>query len=317
MNAAWVAVAVAASAVQCGVANAQSLPDTPPPPPTAAVVASVPIVEPVFAAEPARPAETPPIVLPTAAVAAAQYDDPWRFSVTPYLFLPAVDGQLKFNPPPTNDGAPRVTIDAQDILEALDFAFMITADAHYGRFGVMTDVMYVDLGAQAARVDQILFPGGIVDIPVDIDTSVDFNSWLWTGAFGVEFGEPGDVTIEPLLGFRYLRTDVELEWALAGPVGQFPQTGTLTQEQEAWDFIAGVRGAVALGQDSRWTVSYYGDVGTGDSELTWQVVGGVGYSFGWGDLRFAWRYIAYDQGDEAFLQDFNLNGPAFGATFRF
>ncbi|KQW83854.1 hypothetical protein [Brevundimonas sp. Root1279] len=298
---------------------------------TLAAAAAIATVDLAGAAEPdplppaldaASPAPSPeisayPPVAASAPIAAAQYDDPWRFSITPYLFLPAIEGQLRFNPPPTNDGAPRVAIDAQDILEALNFAFMVTADAHYGRFGVMTDLMYVDLSAQNARVDQILRPGGIIDVPVDVDTSVDFNAWLWTGAFGVEFGDPGALTFEPFLGFRYMRNEVDLDWAFVGPVGQFPQTGSLTQEQNSWDGIAGVRGFVSLGEDSRWSVNYYGDVGAGDSELTWQVMGGVGYAFGWGDLRFAWRYIAYDQGDDAFLQDFNMNGPAFGATFRF
>ena len=312
-----IVAAAAASAILCGGAAAQ-VPETAPPS-TAITLLAGASGDPADIGPAADPLEATAVssLAPPAAVAAAQYDDPWRFSVTPYVFLPTVEGQLRFNPPPANDGAPRVTIDAQDILEALDFAFMITADAHYGRFGVMTDVMYVDLGAQTAHVDQIIFPGGVVDVPLDVDTSVDFQSWVWTGAFGVEFGEPGDITIEPFLGFRYLTTEVELNWALVGPVGQFPQAGSLAQEQDSWDGVVGVRGAVSLGADSGWTINYYGDVGTGDSELTWQVVGGVGYRFGWGDLRFAWRYLAYDQGDEAFVQDLNLNGPAFGATFRF
>ncbi len=34
--------------------------------------------------------------------------------------------------------------------------------------------------------------------------------------------------------------------------------------------------------------------GTGQSDLTWQVFGGVGYTFSWGSAVAGWRYLDYD-----------------------
>ncbi len=39
-----------------------------------------------------------------------------------------------------------------------------------------------------------------------------------------------------------------------------------------------------FGAGHAWSVPYYLDVGTGDSDLTWQGLLGLAYSFGWGDL---------------------------------
>jgi len=35
---------------------------------------------------------------------------------------------------------------------------------------------------------------------------------------------------------------------------------------------------MAFGESRKWFVPYYLDVGTGESDLTWQAMGGIGYS---------------------------------------
>jgi len=62
---------------------------------------------------------------------------------------------------------------------------------------------------------------------------------------------------------------------------------------------------------------YYLDAGTGDSDLTWNAMAGLGYGFGWGELLFAYRHLEYDQPDNKLLQDFSFSGPGFGARFTF
>jgi len=66
-----------------------------------------------------------------------------------------------------------------------------------------------------------------------------------------------------------------------------------------------------------WISPYYVDVGAGDSDLTWQASLGVGYRWGWGDIHLDYRYLDYDQGDNALVQGMTLDGPSLGATFRF
>ncbi|HYN34668.1 MAG TPA: hypothetical protein VES40_18740 [Ilumatobacteraceae bacterium] len=61
---------------------------------------------------------------------------------------------------------------------------------------------------------------------------------------------------------------------------------------------------------------YYLDVGTGDSDLTWQGLLGLAYSFGWGDLGVTWQYMDYQMESGKAIDNVNFNGPALGATFR-
>ena len=60
------------------------------------------------------------------------------------------------------------------------------------------------------------------------------------------------------------------------------------------------------------------DVGTGDSDLTWQALGGVGYRFEWFNLIAAYRYMNWDFGDDVkVLDDMDIHGPAVGIQFTF
>ena len=56
-------------------------------------------------------------------------------------------------------------------------------------------------------------------------------------------------------------------------------------------------------------------MGTGDSDLTWQAIGGIGYAFSWGEGIAAWRYLDYKFNADK-IQDINFNGPAIGVAFR-
>ena len=82
------------------------------------------------------------------------------------------------------------------------------------------------------------------------------------------------------------------------------------------DAIVGLRGRVAAGADSRWFFPAYADVGTGESNLTWQVMGGVGHAFKWGEVIAAWRHMEYRFPSDSTLSRLKFDGPAVGATFR-
>jgi len=66
----------------------------------------------------------------------------------------------------------------------------------------------------------------------------------------------------------------------------------------------------------KWFAPFHVDVGTGDSDLTWQLLAGVGYVFSWGDLLLVYRHLDYDQKHGDLLEGLRLSGPALGASFR-
>jgi len=63
-----------------------------------------------------------------------------------------------------------------------------------------------------------------------------------------------------------------------GNIGSLPLPGSdvkVDVSDTIWDGIVGFKGRVALGSDKKWYIPYYADVGTGQSDLTWQVLAGV------------------------------------------
>ena len=251
--------------------------------------------------------------------------DKWTFALRPYLWAPGIDGTLKYDVPPTGDGASNVDFSSY-VLENLNMPLMLTAEARKGGWFVLTDVVYLDIEPDDSKVTSVSFagPGGRVDVSVgaDLGTKVKLSGVLWELAGGYTVARGRNSSLDLLAGFRYLGIETETDWQLSGSItgpgsGQsFASSGSVSSRVDLWDGIVGIRGTVGLG-DSRWAIPYYLDVGTGDSALTWQGVAGIEYRYDWGDLQLMYRYTFYDMKGDKLLQDASLGGPAIGVNFRF
>ena len=108
-------------------------------------------------------------------------------------------------------------------------------------------------------------------------------------------------------------------YELTGSVGPIPiedREGSVEVDETNWDAIVGVKGRAYLGSDRRWFVPYYFDIGAGESKLTYQAMGGVGYSFGRWDLFAAWRYLDYEFKSGSKVEELNFSGPGVAVQFR-
>jgi hypothetical protein len=126
--------------------------------------------------------------------------------------------------------------------------------------------------------------------------------------------------MDMLAGFRMLDLEETLKWQLNGDISSLPlpgRSGSSGAEATQWDVIVGVKGRATFGADGNWYVPYYLDVGTGDSDLTWQGMAGLGYRFDSVEVTGVWRYLEYDIGGDSPVESINFNGPAIGVTFRF
>ena len=90
--------------------------------------------------------------------AGAQAEEHWTFSVTPYIWLPNVNGTLKYNPPPSG-GAPEVDTGPNNYLENLSFALMLSGEARKGRWSIVSDVIYLKFDSEKSNVREINFGG--------------------------------------------------------------------------------------------------------------------------------------------------------------
>ncbi len=248
-------------------------------------------------------------------VAPARADDTWEFQATVYGYFPTIAGTTVF--PPTGQSN-TVSVDIDKILDNLKFTFMGAFDARRGRWGAFTDVIYMDVGD--SRGDLREFSIGNVGLPAGVTASADFDLeglvWTLAGTWRA-LDEPAHA-LDLYGGLRMLDIEQTLQWQLTGSVASIPvanRSGARAADLQNWDAVVGLRGRAAFGTDGRWFVPYVADVGTGESDVTWQVMAGLGYAFGWGDVLAGWRYVDY-QFDDGALQDLNFNGPGIAAVFR-
>jgi len=258
------------------------------------------------------------VALPSAVGA----QDRWTFAVTPYLWLPNVNGTLKYSAPPGGNGAPEVAVGPNDYLQNLQAVLMLAGEARKGRWSIVSDFIYLDFGSEESNVRAVNFGGATVSSSVNVNTTSSLDGLQWMLAGGYTAVQTPAATLDVLGGFRYLGIEASTQWQLTGTVsgpggGQtFPALGSIVKRTDLWDAIVGVRGRVRLGEGP-WFVPYHLDLGTGSSSITWQGLLGIAYAFAWGDATLGYRHLYYDQSGDKLLQNFSFSGPSLGASFRF
>jgi opacity protein-like surface antigen len=252
-------------------------------------------------------------LLPTAPVRAEPQDSAWQFALTPYLWLPYISSSLSFETPGTGGSA-----DLKDYLKNLNAALFVSGEARHGNWTLAFDLVYCDFSDENSKVTSVVGPGGMVDVPVNSDTRTGLTAWMLSLTGGYSVVRQSERTLDVLAGLRFTHVGATLGWDFQTSVDGLPgRTGSVSQGVDLWDGVVGLRGRVLFG-GGKWFVPYYLDAGAGTSKFTWQALAGVGYSFGWGDLLLAYRYLSFEQAsDTALIQRLTLYGPALGATFRF
>ena len=192
-------------------------------------------------------------------------------------------------------------------------------EARRGPWGGFTDIVYVNFGNNKAGTRDLSVGG--VPLPADVSANVDLDlkGFAWTIA-GMYRVVPDPVSpVDVFAGARLLDIKETLAWQLSGNLGTIPLPGRGgNQEVDAtnWDAIVGVKGRFGLGSDRKWFVPYYLDVGTGESEFTWQAWAGIGYSFGLVEVVGSWRYLDYHMKSGKAIESLSFNGPAVSVVFR-
>jgi len=259
------------------------------------------------------------MAIPTNPAPAAEYnayDGNWHFSLAPYLWIPGYDASFNFRAGP-GGGRPTAEAGPLDVLAKLQFVFMGMADVRKGRWSVFTDFLYLDLSDDRGRVLSVTGPNGTVEIPINTATKTGFTGTLWTLAPAYSIYHRGPTSADVFLGLRYFNMTANLDWSFSNALNTLSRSGSLSQSTSLWDVVAGAKGRVGLGR-SHWFLNYYGDVGGGTSDLTWQAAGGFGYALSWGDIALDFRYLKYSPGGNTkLLRDLELYGPHLGFSFHF
>jgi hypothetical protein len=248
---------------------------------------------------------------------AAQSSDEWRFQAVVYVYLPSVDGETTFSSS-GGGGSSGAGIDAAKILDNLNFAFMGSFEADKGSWGLFTDVIYLDIGDSESPSRDITI-GGTLPVGATATIRYDLNGWLWALVGSWRAATAPNYELDLIGGARLLDVDQTIDWQLSGNIGTVAlpdRAGDRTTGVSNWDAIVGLKGRATLGEQDRWFLPYYLDLGTGESSLTWQATAGIGYSFGWGEVMCSWRHIDYDMKSGSQIESISFDGPAVAVALR-
>lgn len=243
----------------------------------------------------------------TAAPAADTADDHWQFELTPYLFASGLYGTT---------GAQAVEADVEmgfdDILEQLEMGLMGSFEARRGRWGILFDGLYFELGGERSSSWQ--GPLGIGSATGELDVTTTMQMYQLAAAY--RFGE--GVTVDLVGAARYTELDTELNLVVTTG-GLLPGgTRSLSADESWWDPVVGARVLIPFAQ--HWAVVLYGDIGGFGvgSDLTYQAIAGVNWQF---SKHFAakagYRYLYQDFEDGDFVWDTAAHGPYLGLGIRF
>lgn len=221
-------------------------------------------------------------------------DTGWQFRVAPYLWAQGLDGTIGVR---GLEGDVNVGFD--DIASDLDFAFMGAFEARHGRWSILTDVNYAELG-------QDFDPqGGML-------SDADFKMQQFVGNVTLNYRvlENDRTAVDLYAGTRlnWIDVDIDVEGVKGGEASR--------SGDEAWaDAIVGVRFQTSLG--GPWFFRAGGDIGAGGSDFTWQAMGLVGYKLTDScNIGLGYRGLGTDYQNGGFTYDITAHGPVLGAEWR-
>jgi hypothetical protein len=156
-------------------------------------------------------------------------------------------------------------------------------------------------------------PVGPFTPTLSTDGKYVLKAWVITGGVDYELIRTDKNTVGAFVGARSLWLDIVI--TETGTIRRL--SGSARESGSGWnvDGIVGMQGRYTL--DDKSFLRWYGDVGTGDSNLTWSASGEVVYQFKRFEAFGGYRYMTWDLGDNEALSDLTVMGPRIGAIFRF
>jgi hypothetical protein len=247
--------------------------------------------------------------------AAQQGADDTEIRATLYAFVPALEATTRF---PTPLGS-TIDIDAETLVDNTEFALMAAFEFQKRRWGGFVDILYYDIGGTKAGTRELAVDGVPLPVNLTADAALDVTAAFVTMAANFRAVSTPSLILDVFGGARRLDVETTLAYRFNTSIGPQPGPageGVTSVAKTAWDGVGGVKGRIALTSNRRLYLLYYGDLGAGDSDLTWQGLAGMGLAFKHVDLLGTWRYLDYELADDSRLDNLNLSGPAVGVSFH-
>lgn len=252
------------------------------------------------------------LLVPGVALADGSTDENWQVRAAVYGYLPDISGTTQF----AGLNGTELTIDADDLVDNTDTAFMTSIEAQKGRVGLFADLIYMDVGNSLAGSTTLA--QGNVPLPpgVTADAALGIEASAFEVAANFRLVHSERMTLDAFAGARRLDAEVSLDAKLSSPLGPVAALSGVRDEYLV-DAMAGVKGKYSFGGNAKWFVPFYVDAGAGDSDRTRQAATGIGFTTRWGEVFGTYRYLDYDFDSSSAISDLDFSGPAIGVSYRF
>lgn len=217
--------------------------------------------------------------------AAAEDSNSWQHELSIYGWYAGIGGTVDVVD--ALGSGQDYSVDASDIIENLEMIFMGGWVSKKDKLSIIADVVYMDVGDSSNNVE------------------FDLASWVVNTGVGYDLVQNESVNLAVVGGVRYMSVE---------PTVKVRGLKT-SQSDDILDGLVGLRGTVNFTKN--WFLPFYADIGTGGSDLSYQLFTGLGYRFGWGDIRLGYRYLKFEMDDDALMKDLDMSGPVLGVGFRF
>lgn len=228
---------------------------------------------------------------------AVSAQEPWNWSIIPYVWAPNITADLETGLPP--DGGSSNDTSFGDLVDDLDGALMLHVEGGGDRFGIFADFLFLGIASDSDRER--------------FRTDSDLDVRLFDLAFAWRPGGVRGEGFELFGGLRYIDLDFAVDFTPTNPA--LPVT-TLDTGDSYNDFLIGARYRFAMSQ--RWSLNLRGDSSFGDTEGTWNASAIADYRTDHGSWFAGYRHLEVDLelGDANEL-DITVTGPIFGYGFSF
>ena len=186
------------------------------------------------------------------------------------------------------------------LIDVVDGIYIGWGEIRYHKVGLFFDVYYLDISSAAT-----IGKGGV---NAGLDVAFRQNTTTWAGTYRVY--ESGQGHLDAMAGVRI--SDIDLGIGLrAGPINVALDRGA------SWtDGIVGMKGQYRI--DPKWSVTGWGLIGGGASDITWDLYGALTYNWRPGvDLSVGFRGLKIDYSTADFKWDVLQYGPVVNATVKF
>jgi opacity protein-like surface antigen len=231
-------------------------------------------------------------------------DDVWT-QIGVYGLFVGIEGDTQINGV-TSD----VDVSFDDIWDNLDAGFMGYAEHRRGRWSFIGDVAYLKI--EADKTVAIGPLGGSVTLDAEAE------QLMLEGFIGYRLLtqdlKDARLGIDLLGGARY--NDIEIELDSRASVLGLTRSASRNKSADTVDGVIAVRGEYS--HKNGWGLMGWADIGEGSDSSSYQLYGGVNYTFK-NNMRFhaGYRLVNFDYDGNRFEYDLDYTGPQIGLSYKF